>query len=206
MGPFTYQYQQPDAYHFCQDSVLFPQFVTQALQVAIDDDFQTLDVCAGCGVLGFELAFHEPRLKKIDFLEIQNEFREYFEQNRIIAGRGNGFRFWQANYEILLKEEHAQKYDLIIANPPYFYQGEGRLSPSELQNRCRFFLDSDLKNLLLGCANALKPTGQAFLLVKSGKAHGRSALREGALALSGKAQIEVVGQIRGTDVVRLRPL
>lgn len=212
MGSFTYNYHQPDDYHFCQDSVLFPRLVADALQtVEISPEYRVLDVCAGCGVLGLELAFHEPRLTQIDFLEIQEEFREYFERNRLTAQREDSFRFLAANYEILLEPSQAGQYDLIIANPPYFFANEGRQAPaqsekSRLQNRCRFFIDSDLPKLLLGCANALKPNGQAFLLMKSGKTHGRNALREASLTLAGIAAVTLAGNIRGTEVLHLRPL
>lgn len=203
---FTYEYRQPADYHFCQDSVLFPKFVAQELNgLEIGPEFRALDVCAGCGVIGLELAFHEPRLGQIDFLELQREeFEEAFLHNRALAGRGPEYRFWPANYQVLTLPEHHGMYDLIVANPPYFFRGDGRLAPSQFQNRCRFFLDSDLETLLKGVANALKNSGQAFLLMKSGEVHGRDTLRQARLTLAGVASVEVVATIRATLVIRLK--
>lgn len=207
-GPhlFTYEYSQPAEYHFCQDSVLFPKFVAQYLKShPVTDEFRVLDICAGCGVIGFELAHYEPRLKKIDFLELQEEFRKHFDANLQITRKSpEDFRFIQANFSELKKPEFANQYDLIVGNPPYFFPGEGRLSPSAFQNRCRFFLEGDLKTLIEGVVNALKPdTGVAFLLAKSGEKHGRRSLRDLVLWLAGRGSVEVATEIRGTSVLRL---
>lgn len=202
---FTYSYSQPAGYHFCQDSVLFPKLVAEELRTrAIGPGYRALDVCAGCGVVGLELAFHEPRIERMDFLEVQgDEFEEFFLRNRTTAGRGEEYRFWEANYSILSRAEHGSIYDLIVANPPYFFPGDGKLAPSVFQNRCRFFLDGDFATLLKGVANALKPDGQAFLLMKSGRSHGRDALRDARLILVDQASVESIASIRGTSIIRI---
>ncbi len=141
----------------------------------------------------------------MDFLEIQSEFREAFVHNRGLAQQSpERFRFIEANYTSLLEPSYHGTYDLIVSNPPYFYPGEGRLSPSELQNRCRFFIDSDLKTLLRGVANALKEDGVGLILVKSGERHGRNALRDAMLSLAGSASATQVADIRGTSVIELK--
>lgn len=203
---FTYEYSQPAEYHFCQDSVLFPKFIAQYLRAyPVTEEFRVLDVCAGCGVIGFELAHYDPRLKKIDFLELQEPFREHFNANLQITEKSpEDFRFIQANFSELKKPEFANRYDLIVGNPPYFFPGEGRLSPSDFQNRCRFFLDGDLRTLLEGVLNGLKPnTGVAFLLVKSGEKHGRRSLRDLTLWLAGRGTVQIATEIRGTSVLKI---
>jgi tRNA1Val (adenine37-N6)-methyltransferase len=204
---FTYAYAQPGAYRFCQDSIIFSWWVAQQLKgFVIGPGFRALDVCAGCGVVGLELAHYEPRLKSFDFLEIQAEFHESFVKNLEITGRSQlacGFSFWQTNYKTLLETPVAETYDLIVGNPPYFLPNEGFASPSAVNNRCRFFIDSDFATLVRGVANALKPGAVGFLLVKSGREHGRDAIREAALLLAGTAQVDVAVEIRKTSVVRI---
>jgi tRNA1Val (adenine37-N6)-methyltransferase len=219
---FTMNYSQPDDYHFCQDSVLFPKFVAEQLRgrskigSAEGAEFRALDVCAGCGVLGLELSHYLPLIENFDFLEIQSVFRPHFHENLTRAGRSaEKYRFIEANYAGFLDTVRFQssadspstapatRYDLIIANPPYFEAEEGHLSPSPVKNRCRFFLDSDLKTLVQGIGHALKPGGQAFLLMKSGEKHGRRLDRDLQLWLAGSASVEIVGEIRGTSVVRI---
>lgn len=205
MGPqsFTYHYAQPPEYRFCQDSVLFPAWIAERLwSKDIPTGFRALDVCAGCGVIGFELAFHEPRLTQIDFLEVQEEFRAPFEVNAEQSGQP-GFRFINENYRALERSQYANAYDLIIGNPPYFYPGEGRRPPSEMRERCRFFVDADLRELITGVTNALKPGSDAYLLVKNGVLHGRNAMRSIALWLAGAAQAELAGEVRGTMILHV---
>ena len=202
---FTYQYRQPAEYHFCQDSVIMPRWVAEDLRdIAVGPEFRALDVCAGCGVIGLELAFHERRLKRIDFVEIQSEFRESFVENLAITGHdADQFRFLEMSYERLSEPGFAQAYDLVVGNPPYFLPDEGRRSGAALQDRCRFFLDSDPRTLVLSVIAALRPGGRAYLLFKSGVRHGRVFERELRLWLAGRAEIGVVAEIRGTALMRL---
>ncbi len=199
---FTYEYSQPADYHFCQDSIIFPQFVAENVKDKIDAESKVLDLCAGCGVIGFELQHHLPVLRRMDFLEIQAEFKSHFERNRTLTGRSE-FRFLEMNYANLLKSEFANTYDLIVCNPPYFFAGDGRPSPSEIKNRARFFLDESFENLILGVENALKPGGTAYLLVKSGSRHGRDSWLEIKSLLGSQAQGDLLADIRGTGVIRI---
>lgn len=204
---FTYSYSQPDEYRFCQDSVILPRFIADQISGReISPSFRVLDVCAGCGVIGFELAFHEKRIEQIDFLEIQPEFEPYFRRNLEITGRqpGQGFQWLHGDFNQLGNSPSESKYDLIIGNPPYFYPGEGKLSPSRLQNRCRFFLDGDFLSLAQGVSRALQPEGEAYLLFKTGAQHGRHALRELQLRLAGTGSADVVADIRGTHVLKIK--
>ena len=199
---FTAQYSQPEEYHYCQDSVIFPMFLAAELaRVEIGPGFRALDVCAGCGVVGLELAHYEKRIENFDFMEIQGIFREHFEANR---GERPGFRFLQMNYDSLLWPEMSSTYDLIVGNPPYFIEGEGLLPASSVKSRCRFFLDSDAGNLIRGCANALRAGGSAYLLMKSGRRHGRDSFSEAAKDLGAGYDLQVVAEIRGTSVLRIR--
>lgn len=204
---FTYEYSQPDEYRFCQDSVIFPMLVRELLiDVQIGPDYRALDICAGCGVIGFELAHYESRLVHVDFMDVQEIFRPHFEANLKIAGRDRRFFHWlPESFTSLSENRFTGAYDLIVGNPPYFAQGEGRLSKSDVQNSCRFFLNGDLRALVDGVVNALKPgTGRAYLLVKSGAHHGRRASRDLSLWLAGRAVANVIADVRGTDVVEIQ--
>ena len=70
---FTYQYAQPGEYHFSMDSIHLAESVAKHLQSREDlASLRVLDLCAGCGVIGIELSWYLPLLKKIDFVEIQD--------------------------------------------------------------------------------------------------------------------------------------
>jgi hypothetical protein len=238
---FTYEYAQPDGYRFCQDSVILPMFVArdrfgigespaaprveepascERKFLSLPLDFRVLDVCAGCGVVGLELAHYVSAMRQVDFLEVQPEFASAFQENLRRTDRSpSEFRWLEMNYGVLSEQRFSESYDLIVGNPPYFTPGEGQMAPGgqtresesrTMQNRCRFFLDGDLRILITGVANALRPGGRAYLLVKSGTLHGRDALRDVRLwtaqyaVLSGRPlTVDIPVSIRGTPVVQI---
>lgn len=225
---FTHSYAQADDYRFCQDSVILPMFVAEDIRDVVEspafrpETYRALDACAGCGVMGLELSHYLPTIQNIDFIEIQGVYRTIFHENLRITGRcgnvhgdaiqnfktGWNFYFIEDSYDRLLDDCYRQRYDLIISNPPYFFVGEGKLSPSEIKNRSRFFLDSSLENLVRGIVHALKPGGRAYLLIKSGERHGRDTLTDirkwvdGIGSTDNLLQISTPAEIRGTSVVR----
>ena len=204
---FTYRYRQPRDYHFCLDSIIFGGYVVSEISkrwpVGIPEDFRAVDICAGCGVIGFEISHSVPEIKHFDFIEIQDAFRESFEGNlaQALALAPREFRFLQIDFRELSRPSAAGQYDLIVANPPYFFEGEGLLSPSSLKNRCRFFLDGNLRDLIEASVNALTSRGVAYLLIKTGTNHGRDVIRDLKKTLADKAQLSFSANIRGTSVL-----
>lgn len=203
---YSYEYSQPKGYRFSLDSVFLAQKVAEKLKFSPDlEKMNVLDLCSGCGVVGLELHFHLNTLRNIDFLEIQEIYRPHFETNALQAKRlKSEFHFLQMNYKDLLSQQHREKYDVIVSNPPYFFQGEGLLSPNnDFKNRCRFFIDSDFHNLIQATLFVLKPKGRAFILARSGSHHGRDLLEEIKKLSVGLARVQVMDEVRGTNIIEL---
>ncbi len=202
---YSYNYHQPEDYRFSLDSVFLAQKVAGVLMSHENpSNLRVLDLCSGCGVIGLELNFHLKSINKIDFLEVQEVYRPYFEKNVEQAqSKDSEFNFLNMNYAELLNSEHQEKYDVIVSNPPYFFIGEGLLSPNEFKNRCRFFIDSDFKKLIAATIFSLKPNGKAFMLVRPGSHHGRSLHDEIKTLSVGMARVEILDEVRGTNVVML---
>lgn len=204
---FTYQYQQPDEYHFSLDSIQLADFVANELKSHSDlNSMRVLDLCAGCGVIGIQLSWHLRALKQIDFVEVQEIYSNYFHQNVAIVNRSELELHWHLlNYDALLDVSWKNKYDLIISNPPYFLPEHGMLSPSKFKNHCRFFLDSSFENFILAMMNSLASRGKAYFLLRPLLQHGYDMLSKiRALLQDTTIVIEKVGSIRGTDVVCLK--
>lgn len=202
---YSYDYSQPEDYRFSLDSVFLAQKVAEALKTTSHpESLKVLDLCAGCGVVGLELNFHLRALKKIDFLEVQDIYLSHFEKNSLQAKSDDShFRFLNMNYADLMKEGFKGLYDVIVSNPPYFFLGEGLLSPNEFKNRCRFFIDSDFKSLINATLFALKPGGRAYLLVRPGSHHGRNLFDEIKDLSLGFASVQILDEVRGTNIVEI---
>ncbi|PIS12165.1 MAG: SAM-dependent methyltransferase [Bdellovibrio sp. CG10_big_fil_rev_8_21_14_0_10_47_8] len=209
--PFTYFYSQPSEYRFSLDSIEMAWAVAQYLQESRPDlnlsQCQALDLCAGCGVIGFELNFHLPSLEKIDFVEVQSEYLPHFEQNLKMAEQKRQkslpFEFINKNYQDLVEAKPSKRYQLILCNPPYFLPEQGKMSPSDFKNRCRFFLDSSFEKLIECLISSLAMDGEAFLLLRPLEDHGHDLLSDLKKLIKGTIQCENLAMVRGTFLLRL---
>jgi tRNA1Val (adenine37-N6)-methyltransferase len=206
---FTFNYAQPEEYHFSHDSVFLARKVFELLPKNLEGS-AGLDLCSGCGIVGLVFLYHYksaalPMPAVFDFLEVQNIYRTYFEENvRSFGADLPTVNFLNQNYDTLKSKEFQHKYDFILSNPPYFRMNQGILSPSEFKNRCRFFIDSDFKSLIEGINNCLKPQGSAFILLRDLKKHGVDTLSEAQMILAGERSVSVIADIRGTPLVLIK--
>ncbi|WP_133137530.1 methyltransferase [Legionella rowbothamii] len=204
--PFTYNYKQPDEYHFSLDSIRLAQFVATELQSCSDlGSLRVLDLCAGCGVIGMELSWHLKAIQHIDFIEVQDIYTDYFHQNLANINRPELQCRWHLlNYDELHEKEWEDKYDLIISNPPYFQLGHGVLSPSKFKNRCRFYLDSSFQNYIRALENSLAHQGKAYFLLRPLTHHGFDLFSDMQTQLQKTSTtVKKVSHIRGTDIILL---
>lgn len=203
---FTYQYKQPDEYHFSLDSIHFAEFVAKDFHSQHLNSIRVLDLCAGCGVIGFQLSWFLRELRQIDFVEIQEHYVKSFKENVSIVNRPELQLTWHLlNYDELCKKSWEKKYDLIVSNPPYFQAGHGMLSPSPFKNRCRFFLDSSFTNFIKALYNTLAPQGKAYFLLRPSDHHGYDFYEEmRELFRETHVYFKKITQIRGNDVVLIQ--
>lgn len=220
--PFTYEYSQPEEYRFSLDSVEMAWEVAEHLKERMLEDskekkqspsdylknqirrWKVMDLCAGCGVIGFELNFHLPQIQHIDFVEVQEIYKTHFEANRTKVKTEGEFQFLNLNYEDLLqKPEFSQKYQLVLCNPPYFKIEQGKLSPSEFKNRCRFFIDSTFEKLIDSIEYSLAPDGEAYLLLRTLEEHGFDLLTELRARIKGRLKCENLTMVRGTFLLKM---
>lgn len=194
----TFNYSQPDAYRFSHDSVFLAREVFEKHRSEMNQkDYHILDLCAGCGIVGLDLLFHQLNEEKIfpgkmDFLEIQEIYRFHFDENvrtlqKTFPEQVLNLNWIQDNYATL---RPFPKYDLIISNPPYFMKNSGSLSNNEFKNRCRFFLDAGWKEMITFMQSSLKEKGRVYFLV-------RDELKE-IIEKENTWHIQFPFQIRGT--------
>jgi tRNA1(Val) A37 N6-methylase TrmN6 len=203
--PFTYHYSQPREYRFSLDSIeMACRLGMEFRERALTGPLRILDLCAGCGVLGFEFHFFERRVQSIDFVEVQGEYRDHFAHNRaLVDDDPSKFRFLEQNYETLCSPEYAERYQLVLCNPPYFRAGHGTLAPSQFKNRCRFFLDSTFEQLVTCVGHVLAPGGEAYIILRALAEHGFDALEEFRRFLPGNCSLEVCEPVRTAQLLKV---
>lgn len=213
----TYYYSQPTEYRFSHDSVFLARQVFELYQDTDVTLIRGLDLCSGSGIIGLDFIYHclnetGQVPKYFDFLDVQAVYQEHFQENiRRLKNAENlknkealntQFNFIEVNYNSLSQQKNSKKYNLILCNPPYFFPEMGTLSPSEFKNRCRFFIDSDFKSLLLGIGNCLDFGGVAYLLLRDLSEHGWNSVNEARAILPDTFRLDVLGDIRGTYFVK----
>lgn len=148
-------YSQPDFYRFSEDSLKLVKFVIRSVSEA----HHILDMGAGSGIIGIELAnhFHCP----VTLLEMQDDYKPHLEKNIQEQLQSSG--------EIILSSFGEwvpdKRYDLIVANPPYYLPGHGEPNSDERKNRARAFVTDDWK-VFLDKIN-LAMDGRAFLVIRN---------------------------------------
>jgi tRNA1(Val) A37 N6-methylase TrmN6 len=152
-------YHQPDFYRFSDDSIKLVNYVFE--KQSLRHFNHVLDLCSGCGVVGIEFALRQRNLKRLSFCEVQDDFIPFIQKNSIELIPNVSISVHRNGYQHLHLED---KFDLVLCNPPYFYPGKGLLSPNESKNRCRFFIDSNLKELVLCIARHLDTNGVGYFL------------------------------------------
>lgn len=207
----TFHYKQPTDYRFSHDSVFLARKVFEITQGESLARESVLDLCAGCGIVGLDFLYHcssvkDDNVQILDFLEVQNIYKEFLNENIKELKRKTGlcpsFTTYFQNYDSVSKNPLLfEKYDLIISNPPYFKTGHGKLSDSEFKNRCRFFIDSDFQRLIKSMIYLLKPGGNAFFLNQSLANHNIDLIKE----LNNFNEFKLVSRekIRDTDFYQI---
>ncbi len=203
--PFTYQYSQPSEYRFSMDSVEMAfRLGMEFQQRNLFRPLRVLDLCSGCGVLGFEFHFFERRIEFIDFVEVQQQYVPHFDHNRsLVQPPLAAFHFHLKNYQDLLCDEFESRYDVVLCNPPFFRAGHGTLAPSEFKNRCRFFLDSSFEVLAKTIQHVLAPQGEGYVIFRSLHEHGFDAVKELKTLLAQRCVVDELEPVRTARFVRV---
>src|SRR5690606_435075 len=145
-----------------EDSLKLVEAVTDNIKHAS----RVLDVGAGCGVVGIELA-QKIRIDELELLEVQDVFKPYLEENisLFIPSIKSSITICS-----LSKFQTQNQYDLIVCNPPYYLPGKGKPNKDINRGICRSFQIDSWKELLQLFYTSLTSTGTAWVVIKNDEA------------------------------------
>lgn len=152
-------YSQPDFYRFNQDSLKLVKWVSRQVSKAS----QLLDLGAGCGIIGIELA-NLLRPDNLNLLEVQTDFLPHIQEN-IKTQLKHQIPVEVVN-ESFGKWSPEKKYDLITCNPPYFLPGRGEPYKDSRRELARSFVLDNWKIFFHTIDQAMTESGQTYLVVK----------------------------------------
>lgn len=129
-------YSQPKFYHFSEETVLLAKYLAHKYKGK--KNLIVCDIFSGSGILGIELARHHGGVEKITGIELQNEFSFYAKKNFDQFLSGQGIEWDWHEIDVTQFDFMKDEYDLVIANPPFYLKGHGRLPENEHKERCHF--------------------------------------------------------------------
>ncbi len=153
-------YSQPDFYRFNSDSIALINWICdKKLSCG-----RVLDLGAGCGIIGIELA-QNIEMKKLTLVEIQADYEEYLNRNlELYLPKNIDVEiFWSPFSELNLVEN----FELIICNPPYYLPGHGQKSKDERRMIARTFIRDSWRHLFEIVDRNLSVEGEAVFVLKN---------------------------------------
>jgi tRNA1Val (adenine37-N6)-methyltransferase len=120
-----------------------------------------LDVGCGTGLIAIMLAQRAP-LAQVDAVEIEELAYRQAIQNAIDSGWENRLRFFHRDFNELVQYSDA-RYDLIVANPPYFKRS--LLSPNKKRNAARHANELTHEDLINGSKRLLANQGRLAVVL-----------------------------------------
>lgn len=153
--------QKKDGYKITTDSVLLANFVK------CNKDEIGLEVCSGSGVISI-LVNAKQHPKSIKLVEIQPELAIMCGRTLRINGIKNlSVMCCDLRDYALIEDEH--KFDFVIANPPYFKAGKGRLPKSEEKIHAKFETKLNLDSCVSSIAKLIKAGGRLYMVYTSSR-------------------------------------
>ena len=155
----TTDYSQPEFYRFNQDSIFLVNWILSQKRTGQ----RLLDLGAGCGVIGIELA-RNMHPKSLTLVEFQKEFIPYIKRNcHVFLPENIDFHIIHASFSEM---KASQIYDLIVCNPPYYLPGKGQEPKLPQRALARSFIQDNWSVLLSLIEKNLQKRGRAFIVVK----------------------------------------
>jgi len=150
-------YQYENLYKFTSDAIRLAKFCN------IKHSDNVLDMCAGCGVVGF-YAYSINSCNKIYFNEIQPRFCELIEKNIALNLLNDKAVVLCKDLNELSINDFEKPLDVILCNPPYF-KVNGKIKNDESIAMCRHEIKTNLTQVVSKAGSLIKNMGRFYLVI-----------------------------------------
>lgn len=150
-------FQVKGLYTFTSDSI--------ALAHAVKEERinSCVDLCAGSGVVGLELAGVK-FVEKLYLVELQPELIEACRKSVELSPLKTEIKVLNMDVKDTPELIEPNSVDVVITNPPYFKVGSGELPANESRAMARHELKLSLAELIETASKLLKPNGKFYMI------------------------------------------
>lgn len=161
--------QRPDAFRFAIDAVLLAHFPEYRARDRV------LDLGTGAGVLPLLMA---ERAAHIEAVEIDADLADMAARSVAQNGLADKITVRRGDYRDIASLYPRESFDLVLANPPYYPTGKGKINPALSIARARHEITASLADVVQAARYALRFRGRLAMV------HIPSRFDEVAAALS----------------------
>lgn len=155
--------QPRQGYRFSIDSVLL------AFYTDIGEARNAVDLGTGSGVIPLLLAYQKQDLR-ISGIEIMAEVAERAQRNVAYNGLADRIAIIHGDIKKIKSLLPPGSTDLVVANPPFWKKGEGRISQNLEQAVARHELEVELSQIIAAAAYLLAPRGRICMIHRADRA------------------------------------
>ena len=149
-----------DGQSFTSDAYLLAAFASTKPKATV------VDLGGGSAVCSLLLADHK-KAAHIYSLEIQAPLHALALRNVEYNKLGDHITPICTDIRFIQKRSFSQPIDIVIANPPYFPNGTGRISPNDSKSAARFELNGGIYDFCAAASRILEPEGQFFCVIRA---------------------------------------
>jgi len=165
--------QPARGYRYSVDSLLLVDFAARGRARLC------LDLGTGSGVLAIRLLEREACARAVG-IERQPELAACARDNARARGLTDRFAVVEGVLRRVVRAEAPGRFDLVVANPPFYRRGTGRPGPSSSRARARHEHDTTLADFVAAARHALGKRGRFCLVLPADRLPDLTALGRAA--------------------------
>lgn len=150
-------YQDQNLYKFTADAIKLAKFCK------IKRTDNVLDMCAGCGVVGF-YAYSLNECNKLYFNDIQKPMCNLIRKNIKLNNLENKCEVIQKDLKDLTLADFEKHLDVILCNPPYF-KVNGKIKENISVAMCRHELTTNLEEVICKASKLISSKGKLYIII-----------------------------------------